>query len=171
MRPFFKHTRVSQHVRYNRSCHNTSKSLPWFGCRCNITYKTTNTFDENQIHPQVMSYCKQIWGRKMKKKGRTIGMDLHNDIEGRWLRLMWAKEASFFCRSLFLFFLCHWKSFRDVVFFLQVYKLEPLFLESTVGWGTFRVRSGISKSKDLEFRKEFPWTKSIEYLSFNKNLA
>ena len=68
MRPVSKHKRATQHVGYNRSCHNTSKSLPWIVCRCNAMYKTTNTFNDKPLHLHVMSCCKQAWGRKMKKK-------------------------------------------------------------------------------------------------------
>ena len=41
-----------------------------------------------------------------KKKAITIAMDLNSDIMGRWLRLIGAKEALFFCRyhSFCLFF-------------------------------------------------------------------
>ena len=123
MRPVSKHKRVTQHVGYNRSCHNTSKSLPWIVCRCNAMYKTTNTFNDKPLHLHVMSCCKQAWGRKMKKKKEkkaiTIEKDSINDILERMLRLIWAKEASFFCRSLFLFFLCYWKFLRDFVFFCR----------------------------------------------------
>ena len=103
MRPVSKHKRVTQHVRYNRSCHNTSKSLPWIVFSCTTRYKTTNTFNDKPLHLHVMSCCKQAWGRKMKKKYTiTIRMDLNSDIMGRLLWLIWAKEALFFCRS-FLF--------------------------------------------------------------------
>ena len=40
-----------------------------------------------------------------------------------------------------------------------------------VGQGTFLVRSSVAKNKDLEFRKEFCWTQSMEYLTSNKNLV
>ena len=68
MRPVSKHKRVTQHVGYNRSCHNTSKSLPWIVCRCNVMYKTTNTFNNKPLYLHVVSCCKQAWGRKMEKK-------------------------------------------------------------------------------------------------------
>ena len=68
MRPVSKHKRVTQHVGYNRSCHNTSKSLPWIVFSCTARYKTTNTFNNKPLHLHVMSCCKQAWGRKMKKK-------------------------------------------------------------------------------------------------------
>ena len=132
MRPVSKHKRATQHVGYNRSCHNTSKSLPWIVCRCNAMYKTTNTFNDKPLHLHVMSCCKQAWGRKMKKKYTiTIGMDLNSDIMGRLLWLIWAKEALFFCRSFFLF-VCSLllQYFKRYCVFLQVYKWAPLFLES-----------------------------------------
>ena len=123
MRPVSKHKRATQHVRYNRSCHDTCKSLPWIVCRCNSMYKTTNSFNDKPLYLHVMSWCKQAWGRKMKKKKEkkaiTIEIDSINDIIERMLRLIWAKEASFFWRSLFLFFLCYWKFLRDFVFFCR----------------------------------------------------
>ena len=123
MRPVSKHKRATQHVRYNRSCHDTCKSLPWIVCRCNSMYKTTNTFNDKPLYLHVMSCCKQAWGRKVKKKKEikaiTIEIDSINDIIERMLRLIWAKEASFFCRSLFLFFRCYWKFLRDFVFFCR----------------------------------------------------
>ena len=119
MRPVSKHKRATQHVRYNRSCHDTCKSLPWIVCRCNSMYKTTNSFNDKPLYLHVMSCCKQAWGRKMKKKAITIETDSINDIIERMLWLIWAKEASFFCRSLFLFFLCYWKFLIDFVFFCR----------------------------------------------------
>ena len=119
MRPVSKHKRATQHVRYNRSCHDTCKSLPWIVCRCNSMYKTTNSFNDKPLYLHVMSCCKQAWGRKMKKKTITIEIDSINDIIERMFRLIWAKETSFFCRSLSLFFLCYWKFLRDFVFFCR----------------------------------------------------
>ena len=111
---------------------------------------------------------------KFKKKYTiTIGMDLNSDIMGRLLWLIWAKEALFFCRSFFLF-VCSLllQYFKRYCVFLQVYKWAPLFLESIMSRaGYLLIRSSISKHKDLEFREEFSWTQSMEYLTSNKNLA
>ena len=67
MRPVSKHKRVTQHVGYNRSCHNTSKSLPWIVFSCTTRYKTTNTFNDKPLHlHDINGCCKKTWGRKMK---------------------------------------------------------------------------------------------------------
>ena len=122
MRPVFKHKRVPQYVGYNRSCHNTSKSLPRIVCRCNAMYKTTNTFNDKPLHLHVMSCCKQAWGRKIKKK-------IHNNnwngfkqwYYGEIVMINLSKRGFVFLQIIFvcLFVLCYCNTLRDIVFFCR----------------------------------------------------
>ena len=84
-----------------------------------------------------------------KKKAITIGKDLNNDIIGRQLQSIGAKKASFFCRSLFLFVLCYWKSLRDV-FFLQVCKLAGYFFGQKwyINERRFGIQERVSSNKE-----------------------
>ena len=127
MRPVSKHKRVTQHVGYNRSCHNTSKSLPWIVCRCNAMYKTTNTFNDKPLHLHVMSCCKKTWGRKMKK----ISNNNWNGFKqwGEIVMINWSKRGSVFLQIILFVCSLLLDYFKRCCVFLQVYKLVPLFLK------------------------------------------
>ena len=83
-------------------------------------------------------------------------MDLNSDIP-----INWSKRGSVFLQIIRFVCSLLLEYFKRCCVFLLVYKLAPLFL----------VRSSVAKNKDLEFRKEFRRTQSMEYLTSNKNLV
>ena len=103
MRPVSKHKRVTQHVGYNRSCHNTSICLPWMACRCNAMNKTTNTFNNKPLHLHVMSCCKQAWGRKMKKKSNNNWKGFKQWYYWEIITINWSKKGFVFLQITLFF--------------------------------------------------------------------
>ena len=137
MRPVSKHKRVTQYVGYNRSCHNTSKSLPRIVCRCNTMYKTTNTFNDKPLHLHVMSCCKQAWGRKMNKKKSNKNRNGFKQWYYREIVTIDLSKRGFVFLQITLFvFPLLLEVFRRCVF-PQVYKLAPLFIKSIMNWAGY----------------------------------
>ena len=130
MRPVSKHKRVTQHVGYNRSCHNTSKSLPWIVFSCTARYKTTNTMNNKPLHLHVMSCCKKTWGRKMKKKSNNYCNGFKQWYYGEIVKINWSKRGSVFLQIICFVCSLLLEYFKRCCVFLLVYKLAPLFLES-----------------------------------------
>ena len=153
MRPVSKHKRATQHVRYNRSCHDTCKSLPWIVCRCNTMYKTTNSFNDKPLHLHVMSCCKQAWGRKIKKKKRKKSDNNWNRFN-QWhyrenVAINLSKRGFVFLQITLFVLPLLLEVFKRFCVFLQVCKLALLFLESIVSRASYLfVRSSISESKN-----------------------
>ena len=130
MRPVSKHKRVTQHVGYNRSCHNTSKSLPWIVFSCTARYKTTNTFNNKPLHLHVMSCCKKTWGRKMKKISNNYCNGFKQWYYGEIVMINWSKRGSVFLQIICFVCSLLLEYFKRCWVFLLVYKLAPLFQES-----------------------------------------
>ena len=130
MRPVSKHKRVTQHVGYNRSCHNTSKSLPWIVFSCTARYKTTNTFNNKPLHLHVMSCCKKTWGSKMKKISDNYCNGFKQWYYGEIVTINWSKRGSVFLQIIRFVCSLLLEYFKRYCVFLLVYKLALLFVES-----------------------------------------